>query len=210
MIWYCTWFDMIWATALCCVLRSLQPLWCRCVKPVAAGGQHCHWSVPDRSGHTQHLHHGFQGNICNGWINICSLQLMWCHQMKPYFEVSNKQIGLRESDADVLRPQTQLCSDHGHSPLMKKVFDVHLCFLRINQSETALKQVFTSLRTFIYKVWRTSPHSRLSLCHGLSPFATSDVVSLSLLLPRPSVSLHVFRRPRWHVRRVLLWDFKML
>lgn len=35
---------------------------------------------------------------------------------------------------------------------MKKVFDVHLCFLRINQSETALKQVFTSLRTFIYKV----------------------------------------------------------
>lgn len=51
--------------------------------------------------------------------------------------------------------QTQLCSDHGHSPLMKKVFEVHLCFLRINQSETALKQVFTSLRTFIYKVWRT-------------------------------------------------------
>lgn len=47
--------------------------------------------------------------------------------------------------------KTQLCADHGHSPLMKKVFDVHLCFLRINQSETALKQVFTSLRTFIYK-----------------------------------------------------------
>uniref|UniRef100_A0A3Q3FTV1 Dedicator of cytokinesis 9 n=1 Tax=Labrus bergylta TaxID=56723 RepID=A0A3Q3FTV1_9LABR len=47
---------------------------------------------------------------------------------------------------------TQLCSDHGHSPLMKKVFEVHLCFLRINQSETALKQVFATLRTFIYKV----------------------------------------------------------
>uniref|UniRef100_A0A3B4ABW4 DOCKER Lobe A domain-containing protein n=1 Tax=Periophthalmus magnuspinnatus TaxID=409849 RepID=A0A3B4ABW4_9GOBI len=40
---------------------------------------------------------------------------------------------------------TQLCSDHGHSPLMQKVFEVHLCFLRINQSETALKQVFISL-----------------------------------------------------------------
>lgn len=51
-------------------------------------------------------------------------------------------------------PQTQLCSDHGHSPLMKKVFEVHLCFLQINQSETALKQIFTSLRTFIYKVRR--------------------------------------------------------
>lgn len=50
--------------------------------------------------------------------------------------------------------QTQLCSDHGHSPLMKKVFEVHLCFLRINQSDTALKQVFTSLRTFIYKASR--------------------------------------------------------
>jgi hypothetical protein len=37
---------------------------------------------------------------------------------------------------------------------MKKVFQVHLCFLQINQSETALKQVFTSLRTFIYKVRR--------------------------------------------------------
>ncbi|KAJ3592631.1 hypothetical protein NHX12_007758, partial [Muraenolepis orangiensis] len=64
------------------------------------------------------------------------------------------------SDADVLSQslleaniatETQLCSDYGHNPLMKKVFEVHLCFLQINQSETALKQVFTSLRTFIYK-----------------------------------------------------------
>lgn len=37
---------------------------------------------------------------------------------------------------------------------MKKVFQVHLCFLQIPQSEAALKQVFTSLRTFIYKVKR--------------------------------------------------------
>lgn len=49
-------------------------------------------------------------------------------------------------------PQTQLNSDLGHNPLMKKVFQVHLCFLQIPQSEAALKQVFTSLRTFIYKV----------------------------------------------------------
>uniref|UniRef100_A0A4W5NWI2 Dedicator of cytokinesis 9 n=1 Tax=Hucho hucho TaxID=62062 RepID=A0A4W5NWI2_9TELE len=48
----------------------------------------------------------------------------------------------------------KLCSDHGHNPLMKKVFEVHLCFLQVNQSEMALKQVFTSLRTFIYKVRR--------------------------------------------------------
>ncbi|XP_062373625.1 dedicator of cytokinesis protein 9-like isoform X2 [Sardina pilchardus] len=47
--------------------------------------------------------------------------------------------------------KTQLCADLGHNPLMKKVFQVHLCFLQIAQSEIALKQVFTSLRTFIYK-----------------------------------------------------------
>lgn len=45
---------------------------------------------------------------------------------------------------------------------MKKVFEVHLCFLRINQSETALKQVFTSLRTFIYKVRKPPSAAKLS------------------------------------------------
>uniref|UniRef100_A0A7N8XSD9 Dedicator of cytokinesis 9 n=1 Tax=Mastacembelus armatus TaxID=205130 RepID=A0A7N8XSD9_9TELE len=60
--------------------------------------------------------------------------------------------------------KAQLCSDHGHSPLMKKVFEVHLCFLRINQSETALKQVFTSLRTFIYKFPCTFFEGRADMC----------------------------------------------
>ncbi|XP_047225967.1 dedicator of cytokinesis protein 9-like isoform X9 [Girardinichthys multiradiatus] len=60
--------------------------------------------------------------------------------------------------------KAQLCSDHGHCPLMKKVFDVHLCFLRINQSETALKQVFTSLRTFIYKFQCTFFEGRADMC----------------------------------------------
>ncbi|KAM9710203.1 dedicator of cytokinesis protein 9 isoform 3-T3 [Menidia menidia] len=60
--------------------------------------------------------------------------------------------------------KTQLCTDHGHSPLMKKVFEVHLCFLRINQSETALKQVFTTLRTFIYKFPCTFFEGRADMC----------------------------------------------
>ncbi|KAJ8389777.1 hypothetical protein AAFF_G00114830 [Aldrovandia affinis] len=60
--------------------------------------------------------------------------------------------------------KTQLCSDHGHNPLMKKVFAVHLCFLQINQSETALKQVFTSLRTFIYKFPCTFFEGRADMC----------------------------------------------
>ncbi|XP_034142816.1 dedicator of cytokinesis protein 9 isoform X7 [Esox lucius] len=60
--------------------------------------------------------------------------------------------------------KTQLCYDHGHNPLMKKVFEVHLCFLQINQSETALKQVFTSLRTFIYKFPCTFFEGRADMC----------------------------------------------
>ncbi|XP_064167013.1 dedicator of cytokinesis protein 9-like isoform X5 [Anguilla rostrata] len=60
--------------------------------------------------------------------------------------------------------KTQLCADYGHNPLMKKVFAVHLCFLRINQSEAALKQVFTSLRTFIYKFPCTFFEGRADMC----------------------------------------------
>ncbi|KAL1021694.1 hypothetical protein UPYG_G00016730 [Umbra pygmaea] len=45
--------------------------------------------------------------------------------------------------------KTQLSQDLGHNALMKKVFQVYLCFLQIPQSEAALKQVFASLRTFI-------------------------------------------------------------
>jgi hypothetical protein len=48
--------------------------------------------------------------------------------------------------------KNQLLADHGHNPLMKKVFDVYLCFLQKHQSETALRNVFTALRSLIYKV----------------------------------------------------------
>uniref|UniRef100_A0A8C2AGN7 Dedicator of cytokinesis 9b n=1 Tax=Cyprinus carpio TaxID=7962 RepID=A0A8C2AGN7_CYPCA len=60
--------------------------------------------------------------------------------------------------------KTQLCADLGHNPLMKKVFQVHLCFLQIPQSETALKQVFTSLRTFIFKFPCTFFDGRADMC----------------------------------------------
>uniref|UniRef100_A0A8B9JW50 Dedicator of cytokinesis 9 n=1 Tax=Astyanax mexicanus TaxID=7994 RepID=A0A8B9JW50_ASTMX len=60
--------------------------------------------------------------------------------------------------------KTQLSLDYGHNPLMKKVFAVHLCFLQINQSETALKQVFTFLRTFIYKFPCTFFEGRADMC----------------------------------------------
>uniref|UniRef100_A0A8B9RET0 Dedicator of cytokinesis 9b n=1 Tax=Astyanax mexicanus TaxID=7994 RepID=A0A8B9RET0_ASTMX len=60
--------------------------------------------------------------------------------------------------------KTQLCADLGHNPLMKKVFQVHLCFLQIPQSETALKHIFTSLRTFIYKFPCTFFDGRADMC----------------------------------------------
>ncbi|TRY81521.1 hypothetical protein DNTS_003860 [Danionella cerebrum] len=60
--------------------------------------------------------------------------------------------------------KAQLCADLGHNPLMKKVFQVLLCFLQIPQSETALKQVFTSLRTFIYKFPCTFFDGRADMC----------------------------------------------
>ncbi|XP_060888160.1 dedicator of cytokinesis protein 9 isoform X3 [Labrus mixtus] len=63
--------------------------------------------------------------------------------------------------------KTQLNSDLGHNPLMKKVFQVHLCFLQIPQSEAALKQVFTSLRTFIYKFPCTFFDGRADMCASL-------------------------------------------
>uniref|UniRef100_A0A8B9W3Q2 Dedicator of cytokinesis 9 n=1 Tax=Anas zonorhyncha TaxID=75864 RepID=A0A8B9W3Q2_9AVES len=61
----------------------------------------------------------------------------------------------------------QLLTDHGHNPLMKKVFDVYLCFLQKNQSETALKNVFNALRTLIYKFPSTFYEGRADMCSAL-------------------------------------------
>ncbi|KAM6945556.1 dedicator of cytokinesis protein 9-like isoform 1-T1 [Aplochiton taeniatus] len=63
--------------------------------------------------------------------------------------------------------KAQLSSDLGHNPLMKKVFQVHLCFVQIPQSEAALKQVFTSLRTFIFKFPCTFFDGRADMCASL-------------------------------------------
>lgn len=40
---------------------------------------------------------------------------------------------------------------------MKKVFDIHLAFLKHGQSEVSLKHVFASLKSFITKVRPTKP-----------------------------------------------------
>ncbi|XP_042722842.1 dedicator of cytokinesis protein 9 isoform X3 [Lagopus leucura] len=63
--------------------------------------------------------------------------------------------------------KNQLLTDHGHNPLMKKVFDVYLCFLQKNQSETALKNVFVALRALIFKFPSTFYEGRADMCSAL-------------------------------------------
>ncbi|XP_053916769.1 dedicator of cytokinesis protein 9 isoform X2 [Cuculus canorus] len=63
--------------------------------------------------------------------------------------------------------KNQLLTDHGHNPLMKKVFDVYVCFLQKNQSETALKNVFVALKTLIYKFPSTFYEGRADMCSAL-------------------------------------------
>ncbi|XP_059502456.1 dedicator of cytokinesis protein 9 isoform X12 [Stegostoma tigrinum] len=58
----------------------------------------------------------------------------------------------------------QLLADNGHNPLMKKVFNVLLCFVQINQSEMALKYVFAALRNLVYKFPSTFFEGRADMC----------------------------------------------
>ncbi|XP_044308588.1 dedicator of cytokinesis protein 11 isoform X3 [Varanus komodoensis] len=60
--------------------------------------------------------------------------------------------------------RSQLLSNDGHNPLMKKVFDIHLAFLKNGQSEAALKHVFASLRAFINKFPSAFFKGRVSMC----------------------------------------------
>uniref|UniRef100_A0A8C2TWI2 Dedicator of cytokinesis 11 n=1 Tax=Coturnix japonica TaxID=93934 RepID=A0A8C2TWI2_COTJA len=63
--------------------------------------------------------------------------------------------------------KVQLLSNDGHNPLMKKVFDIHLAFLKNGQSEAALKHVFASLRAFISKFPSAFFKGRVNMCAAL-------------------------------------------
>ncbi|KAE8278918.1 Dedicator of cytokinesis protein 11 [Larimichthys crocea] len=63
--------------------------------------------------------------------------------------------------------KTQLLDSEGHNPLMKKVFDVYLTFLKVSQSEAALRHVFSSLRAFINKFPSVLFKGRVTLCEAL-------------------------------------------
>ncbi|XP_034066451.1 dedicator of cytokinesis protein 11 isoform X3 [Gymnodraco acuticeps] len=63
--------------------------------------------------------------------------------------------------------KTQLLDSDGHNPLMKKVFDVYLTFLKVGQSEAALRHVFAALRAFINKFPSVLFKGRVTLCEAL-------------------------------------------
>ncbi|XP_050820835.1 dedicator of cytokinesis protein 11 isoform X2 [Gopherus flavomarginatus] len=63
--------------------------------------------------------------------------------------------------------RNQLLNNDGHNPLMKKVFDIHLAFLKNGQSEAALKHVFASLRAFISKFPSAFFKGRMTMCAAL-------------------------------------------
>ncbi|XP_028923396.1 dedicator of cytokinesis protein 11 isoform X2 [Ornithorhynchus anatinus] len=60
--------------------------------------------------------------------------------------------------------KNQLLNNDGHNPLMKKVFDIHLAFLKNGQSEASLKHVFASLRAFISKFPAAFFKGRVNMC----------------------------------------------
>ncbi|XP_026793122.3 dedicator of cytokinesis protein 11 isoform X1 [Pangasianodon hypophthalmus] len=63
--------------------------------------------------------------------------------------------------------KNQLLENDGHNTLMKKVFDIYLTFLRVGQSEVAIRHVFASLRAFMSKFQVTLFKGRVTLCGSL-------------------------------------------
>ena len=109
----------------------------------SAGGQHVHRGVPECPGCPLSFHSVFQGQN----THTHTLSHTHTHMHDCLFIIY-----IIDSCSCVCMYQTQLLDSDGHNPLMKKVFDVYLTFLKVSQSETALRHVFASLRAFINKV----------------------------------------------------------
>nr|XP_020441761.1 LOW QUALITY PROTEIN: dedicator of cytokinesis protein 9-like [Monopterus albus] len=63
--------------------------------------------------------------------------------------------------------KTQLNSDLGHNPLMKKVVQVHLCFLQIPQSQTALHHCLSCVSPCVLQFPCTFFDGRADMCASL-------------------------------------------
>uniref|UniRef100_A0AAV2KQV2 Dedicator of cytokinesis protein 11 n=1 Tax=Knipowitschia caucasica TaxID=637954 RepID=A0AAV2KQV2_KNICA len=91
--------------------------------------------------------------------------------------------------------KNQLLETDGHNPLMKKVFDVFLTFLRIGQSETAVRHVFAALRGLINKFPSVLFKGRVTLCEALCCEVLKCCVSkLGLLRAESSALLYLLMK----------------
>uniref|UniRef100_A0A1A7Y426 Dedicator of cytokinesis 11 n=1 Tax=Iconisemion striatum TaxID=60296 RepID=A0A1A7Y426_9TELE len=91
--------------------------------------------------------------------------------------------------------KTQLLDSDGQNPLMRKVFDVYLTFLKVGQSEAAIRHVFTALRAFISKFPSVLFKGRVTLCEDLCCEVLKCCVSkLSLLRAEASSLLYLLMR----------------
>ncbi|XP_053129814.1 dedicator of cytokinesis protein 11 isoform X3 [Hemicordylus capensis] len=91
--------------------------------------------------------------------------------------------------------KNQLLNNDGHNPLMKKVFDVHLAFLKNGQSEATLKHVFASLRAFINKFPAAFFKGRVNMCAALCYEVLKCCTSkLSLTRSEASALLYLLMR----------------
>ncbi|XP_063043622.1 dedicator of cytokinesis protein 11 isoform X2 [Engraulis encrasicolus] len=94
--------------------------------------------------------------------------------------------------------KTQLSDSDGHNPLMQKVFGVYLTFLKIGQSEGALKHVFASLRAFISKFPSVLFKGRVSVCGSLCCEVLRCCVSkLGVLRGEASALLYLLMRQNY-------------
>uniref|UniRef100_A0A3Q2R2B5 Dedicator of cytokinesis 11 n=1 Tax=Fundulus heteroclitus TaxID=8078 RepID=A0A3Q2R2B5_FUNHE len=91
--------------------------------------------------------------------------------------------------------KTQLLDSDGHNPLMRKVFDVYLTFLKVGQSEAAIRHVFASLRGFINKFPCVLFKGRVTLCEDLCCEVLKCCVSkLAALRAEASALLYLLMR----------------
>uniref|UniRef100_A0A674E0Q0 Dedicator of cytokinesis 11 n=1 Tax=Salmo trutta TaxID=8032 RepID=A0A674E0Q0_SALTR len=91
--------------------------------------------------------------------------------------------------------KNQLLDSDGHNPLMKKVFDIYLNFLKVGQSEAALKHVFASLRAFMNKFPAALFKGRVTLCAALCYEVLKCCVSkMGLLRAEASALLYLLMR----------------
>ncbi|XP_023821592.1 dedicator of cytokinesis protein 11 isoform X2 [Oryzias latipes] len=91
--------------------------------------------------------------------------------------------------------KTQLLDSDGHNPLMKKVFDVYLTFLKVGQSEAAIRHVFAALRAFINKFPPALFKGRVTLCEALCCEVLKCCVSkLSSLRAEAAALLYLLMR----------------